>query len=207
MSRFYSYLNSAKEILSLYKGEEPFASFLKKYFNQHKKFGSKDRKQVSHLCYCYFRLGKSAAGNNMEERILIALFLCSGDTNEILQLLKPRWNEYILKSPGEKLSMLLGEGYNHDILNNIFPWEEKLSNSISHADFSKSFLVQPDLFLRLRPGHEIEVKEKLRVSNIELAFNGDNTVGIANTVSVEGVIRLDSDAVIQDLSSQKTGDL
>jgi len=59
MSRYFSYLNSTKGILSAYNGEEPFASFIKKYFAVHKKFGSRDRKQISHLCYCYFRLGNA----------------------------------------------------------------------------------------------------------------------------------------------------
>ena len=68
MSRYHSYINSAKQILELYKGDEPFASFLKKYFGANKKFGSKDRKQVSHLCYCFFRLGKTAMALQIEER-------------------------------------------------------------------------------------------------------------------------------------------
>ena len=83
MSRYHSYLNSAKEILSAYKGEQPFGFFLKDFFARYKKYGSKDRKQISHLCYCYFRLGKAAMGLPVEERILMGLFLCSNESNEI----------------------------------------------------------------------------------------------------------------------------
>jgi 16S rRNA (cytosine967-C5)-methyltransferase len=54
-----AYLNTAQEILRGYMGEEPFSSFLKKYFTINKRFGSRDRKHITHLCYCFFRLGKS----------------------------------------------------------------------------------------------------------------------------------------------------
>lgn len=105
MSRYHSYLNSAKSILAQYKGEEPFASFLKKYFSANKKFGSKDRKLVSNLCYCFFRLGKAVMNISLEEKILTALFLCSDKSNEILETLKPEWNKNIMVSIEEKCSI------------------------------------------------------------------------------------------------------
>ena len=45
----------------------------------------------------------------------------------------------------------------------IFPWKDELSEGIDHEKFCKSFFVQPDLFLRLRPGKEKLVKEKLQL--------------------------------------------
>jgi 16S rRNA (cytosine967-C5)-methyltransferase len=93
MSRFHSYINSAIEILKTYKGEEPFAGFLKKYFGEHKKFGSRDRKQVSQLCYCFFRLGRLNNGAMIDEILLQGLFLCLDGPNEILGELKPEWND------------------------------------------------------------------------------------------------------------------
>ncbi|HEV7781947.1 MAG TPA: Fmu (Sun) domain-containing protein, partial [Chitinophagaceae bacterium] len=85
MSRYHSYLNSAVSILKSYDGAEPFASFLKKHFAQHKKFGSRDRKQVGHLCYCYFRLGKALAKAPIDEKILLGLFLSSDAPHEVLR--------------------------------------------------------------------------------------------------------------------------
>ncbi|HEY8690484.1 MAG TPA: hypothetical protein VIM07_14710, partial [Chitinophagaceae bacterium] len=58
-NRFHSYVNSAVAILKLYHGNEPFHQFIKKYFSTNKKFGSKDRKQISSLCYNHFRLGNA----------------------------------------------------------------------------------------------------------------------------------------------------
>ncbi|MEY4278663.1 MAG: hypothetical protein RL377_667 [Bacteroidota bacterium] len=45
----------ANKLLAAYHGEEPLANYLKKYFAANKKHGSKDRKNISALCYAHFR--------------------------------------------------------------------------------------------------------------------------------------------------------
>ena len=103
MSRYHSYLNTAVTILTNYKGEEPFAGYIKKFFAANKKYGSKDRKSISHLCYCYFRTGKALPKLSVEDRIVAGLFLCSSEENEILAFLKPAWNSNAGLSIEEKL--------------------------------------------------------------------------------------------------------
>lgn len=199
MSRYHSYLNSAIAILDEYRGDEPFSSFLKKYFSANKKFGSKDRKQVAHLCYCYFRLGKAAMHLPTEERILTGLFLCSKENNEILAALKPEWSNKITESTEEKLK---------DVCINIaavFPWIEELSSKIDYTAFSLSFFTQPDLFLRLRPGNKDTVKQKLNDAGISFTVLTNNCLALPNTAKVDGLLELDREAVVQDFSSQQTG--
>jgi 16S rRNA (cytosine967-C5)-methyltransferase len=58
----HSYLKSSVEILDEYKGRRTIRFFLKKIFWQNKKYGSKDRKQVSHLMLLLFQAGKSIVG-------------------------------------------------------------------------------------------------------------------------------------------------
>ena len=203
MSRFHSYLNSAKTILLLYNGEEPFASYLKKYFSANKKFGSKDRKQVANLCYCYFRMGKGFTDTLVEEKILIALFLCSEAENEILVALKPEWNEKVQLPLQEKYSML---GVPDSIIN-LFPWDNELSEGIEHEKFCKSFLIQPDLFLRIRPGYEKAVEQKLIKAGVVFKLIGDNCIALPNTTKVDEVIELNKEAVIQDQNSQRVGEM
>ena len=92
VSRFHSYLNTATTIIRRYDGAEPFASMVKKFFSAQKKYGSKDRKQISHLCYCYFRTGKiffTATTNTLETHIITALFLCTTEHNEMLSAIAP----------------------------------------------------------------------------------------------------------------------
>lgn len=213
MSRFHSYVNSAKEILQQYTGREPFAIFIKEFFRQHKKYGSSDRKQISQLCYCYFRLGKAAPPNHtqteglnektkqIEERILAGLFLCSNEPNEILQHFKPQWNEKIHKPVEEKCSM-----YNDQFsIFNAFPWEEELSRGVDYEAFCYSIFIQPDLFIRLRPGKAELVKKKLQESGIDFKVINDICLALHNTTKINKVIELDKDAVVQDYNSQQIG--
>ncbi|HRO70109.1 MAG TPA: Fmu (Sun) domain-containing protein [Chitinophagaceae bacterium] len=202
MSRFHSYINSAKEILSAYDGQEPFASFLKKYFSLHKKFGSRDRKQVSHLCYCYFRLGKAHVDMSVEEKIVLGLFLCSTAPNELLEGLKPDWNQQVTRTLTDKLVTL---GIKDSI--NVFPWKEELSEGIDFDLFNVSFFIQPDLFLRTRPEKEQIVMRKLEAAGLDFSYPAVNCIALPNAAKIDALIELNREAVIQDLSSQKTGEL
>src|SRR5882724_7461032 len=97
--KYFSHLNSAAEILRLYKGEQPFHYFIKEFFRQHKKYGSKDRRSIGSICYAYWRLGKSFPSMAMEARLLAGLFLCAAQPDEILQSIKPEWNAAVHLSP------------------------------------------------------------------------------------------------------------
>ncbi len=186
----------------MYDGQEPFASFLKKYFSQHKKFGSRDRKQVSHLCYCYFRLGKAQLNMAMDEKILVGLFLCSTTSNELLDALKPDWNQQVTMSVGEKFALL---GI-HDSTS-VFPWKEALSDGIDFELFNASFFIQPDLFLRTRPGKKQIVLRKLEAAGLNVSSPSGNCIALPNAARIDDLIELNREAVVQDLSSQKTGEL
>lgn len=202
MSRYYSYLNSAHTILQQYHGKDPFILFLKKYFKKNKKYGSKDRKQISHLCYCYYRLGKMFIGSsliNMDQQILSGLFLCSTVRNEMLQHLKPAWNESVNLNLQQKLSLLNLE------FSSVFPWQEDLSDGIDYVAFSRSFFIQPDLFLRIRPGNEVAVKQKLEKAGMSFNHLKSNVVALPNASKVDGVLEINKEVVIQDYSSQQTG--
>jgi len=202
VSRYHSYLNSSKQLLQEYKGEEPFASYLKKYFSANKKFGSKDRRHVSNLCYCFFRLGKAVMNISFEEKILTALFLCSDKPNEILRALKPEWNESVSLPVSEKCSMLDAPFS----IFKVFPWKDELSDGIDHEEFCKSFFVQPDLFLRLRPGKEKPVIQTLQDAKIDFKLITENCVALPNTSRIDEMIELDKEAVVQDQNSQRTGE-
>jgi 16S rRNA (cytosine967-C5)-methyltransferase len=203
VSRYHSYLNSASAILSGYNGTEPFTSFIKKYFSYHKKFGSKDRKQVSHLCYCYFRLGKAVPDMPVEEKILIALFLCSLQPNEVLQELKPEWNGKVAATFAEK-QQLVDKNF---VMQDIFPWQDELSEGIDKDAFILSHLEQPDLFLRFRPGKERIVKQKLTKFGIGFQTISDNCIAISNSSKIDELLALDKEAVVQDYNSQRVGEL
>ncbi len=201
MSRYHAYLRTAGDILAVYTGNEPFSIFLRRYFTLHKKHGSTDRKQISHLCYCFFRLGKAIPDVPVEKRILAGLFLCSNTPNDLLGHLQPEWNENAGLSVQEKLLII-----NYSLfITGIFPWPGELSEGVDHELFCQSFLVQPDLFLRLRPGYEETVKQKLITAGIPFHAINPTCLALPNTAKADTIISLDKEAVVQDLNSQQTG--
>lgn len=202
--KHFSHLNTAVQLIGQYNGEMPFSIFLKSFFAQHKKYGSKDRKSIAHLCYCYFRLGKALLQMPVDEKILVGLFLCDQQPNELLQHLKPDWNEQMHLEIEEKIILLNSSGISFS-LTDIFPWKELLSEGIDHEQFCKSFLIQPDLFLRLRPGHEKKVKQKLQQAGITFKEISPTCLALPNTSKIDAIIELDKEAVVQDLNSQMTG--
>jgi 16S rRNA (cytosine967-C5)-methyltransferase len=199
--RHLSHLNTTIQLLDQYDGKEPFSHFIKNFFRQHKKFGSTDRKTISHLCYCYLRLGYALKNSSVEEKILTGLLLCSQTSSELLAHLKPAWNESIQLNVEQKLSLI-----NYPLLTQeIFPWKEELSVSVDHEKFSKSFLIQPDLFLRIRPGNEDIVKRKLADADIEFARLTNSCIALSNSTKIENVLEINREAVVQDYSSQQIG--
>lgn len=217
----HSYLKSALSILLSYDGSIPFHTYLRKYFSQNKKHGSKDRRSIAALCYSYFRLGQAVMELPADERILIGLFLCGHESNEILKALRPAWNEKITSTPEEKYIELNNKpvrmpGDNSFVqanivmqhrfsINDVFPFKNELSKGADHRKFSESFLVQPDLFLRLRPGKENSVKHKLKNAGIAYKIISGSCISLANSSHVSASIKPDKEAVVQDYNSQMVG--
>ena len=139
----------------------------------------------------------------IDEKILTALFLCSDKPNEVLAALKPEWNEKCKLPLNEKLLI-----NNHSLLiQNVFPWKDELSEGVDHEIFSQSFFIQPDLFLRLRPGKEKIVIQKIRQAGIDFKMIAETCLALPNATKIDEVIELDKEAVVQDQNSQRTGDL
>src|SRR5438045_6472501 len=100
------YLETSIKIIERYRGDIPFHLYLKKYFAADKKYGSRDRKQITSLCYNFFRLGHSAGNISIEERIIIGTFLCENKPSPFLESIKPEWNALIENTLADKLSIL-----------------------------------------------------------------------------------------------------
>ena len=137
-----------------------------------------------------------------EERILIGLFLCSSQTNEILRELKPEWNDSLELSVDQKIVLL----YASSSTNDIFPFTYELSENIDVEKFVLSHLEQPDLFLRLRPGKEITVKQKLKKAGIGFESISNTCLALPNSYRIDNIIELNKEAVVQDYSSQRVSE-
>ena len=198
----FSHLHTAAGILSLYRGEQPFHHFIKDYFRQHKKHGSKDRKRISALCYAYFRLGPSFPGRTMDEKILLGLFLCAARPDELLESLRPEWNAAVQQPLKDKCAVA---GVAYEALT-IFPFTAALSETIDKEAFAHAHLQQPDLFIRLRPGYEKKVLEKLDKAGEAWRRLDETCIAFSNAAKIDTLLELDKEAVVQDYSSQRVGE-
>ncbi|XVJ65137.1 MAG: Fmu (Sun) domain-containing protein [Lacibacter sp.] len=201
VSRYYSYFNTAVNFVRSYTHDEPFASFLKKQFAADKKFGSRDRKTIAHLCYCYFRMGHLMERESVQERMIAGLFLCSGSESELLLLANPDWNEKAVLPINEKLQLLRLNA------TDLFPFVDELSEGIDTDAFCKSHFTQPDLFLRIRPGYKETVLQKLTDAGIGFELKSAACIAVPTTTKVAEILLLNKEAVVQDYNSQMVGDL
>lgn len=198
---YYSHLTTAVQLLRDYSGEQPFDIYVKDFFRQNKKYGSKDRKNILQLCYACLRMGKTTAGVSIEENIKTGLFLCSTAPNSLLEFLTSEWNEKAALPFQEKLAIVGLPSANG------FPWKDELSEGMDFEKFNHSFFIQPDLFLRLRPGKEVQVKEKLAAAEIPFTEIDPGCLALPNASKISEVITVNREAVIQDYNSQQTGKL
>ncbi|GAC1443836.1 MAG: hypothetical protein NVSMB63_12870 [Sediminibacterium sp.] len=204
--RLQSYFNTAVILITKYEGTMPLVHYLKQYFAQHKKHGSKDRKHISHLCYCYYRLGHAAEILPLEQRLYLALFLCQDTPGEWVTLFENGWIEnWTPDLPGRvDFVQTIFPSLN---IANIFPWVNELSEEIDAHHFALSHLIQPDLFLRIRPGYEQQVAKKLTHANIPFTSITPSCLALPNGSKTDTVLNMDKEVVIQDYSSQHISNL
>jgi len=205
MSRWNAYLKTGIKIIETYDGRNPLSAWLKDFFRQHKQMGSRDRKIISGFVYSSYRLGHSTFNLSTENKILCGLFICNYNFNELLSCIKPEWNQHIHLPLEEKESYLISEGLQWR-QGAIFPWQEDLSEGIDKSLFNVCHIIQPDLFLRIRPQQEMIVNKKLNDAGISFTRFTDHCIALPNATSLDKVLNIDKEVVIQDYSSQRIGD-
>ena len=202
----FAHLRSAEQILSHYPGEEPFPLYLRAFFRSNPKFGSRDRRVVSGLCYDSFRIGRTLTDAPLRERILAGHFLCAPDPAGLIELERPDWLPFIGQSLDARLERLSSAfpGFDPD---DIFPLADELSADIDRNAFIRTHLIQPDLFIRLRPKNAQAVRKTIEDSGIPYRFIGPFSVALPNGTDTSTFGVADKDFVIQDLSSQRAAEL
>ncbi len=197
MSHHHSHLTSAVKVIQTHKKGEPLVHHLKRFFAADKKYGSKDRKQISSLCYNFYRLGTALKNNSVEDRIAIATFLCNNKSNSFLQKINPILHEKIALSTNAKISFL-----NIDIAD-IFPFQNEIGEGIDNEKYAFSFLEQPLFFLRIRPGKEGMVSEKLTKNNIDFEEVTTSCIALPQGFKTDLYFDPNKEVVVQDRNSQQ----
>jgi len=178
---------------------------LKQYFTAHKKHGSTDRRTIAHLCYTYYRLGASIKEFDTDKGLQLAIFLCEAKPGNWALLFEPSWLA-AWGSLEQKLDFIkqVYPGYN---LVSIFPFAAHLSTSVDAPTFNRSHLIQPDLFIRIRPKQEAAVMGKLNKAQIAFEKITDNCYRLPSGTKLDEVLLINKEVVIQDYSSQQIGSM
>lgn len=202
MNRYQRYLHLAAEVIHDYQGSEPFSNHIKRFFSLHKTLGSRDRKQISECCYSFFRTGFLLDDIEPEHCVAASLFLVNQSPQSILENLYPHWSAAVSLSFPEKAKFI---GLEWD-MHKVFPWQSRLSNEIHINSFAENHLIQPDLFLRIRPGFNEIVLSKLKSCNINFE-SIHNTIRLQNGLKIDEILEVNREVVVQDYSSQRIADL
>lgn len=182
------YLKVAITLIEKYNGSLPLQHYLKSFFSANKKFGSKDRKFITHLCYSYYRVGVATEKSAIKERIIQSLFLQEDK--------EQHWHELLAGFTKQEINT-----------SKIFPFADELSEEIDHNFFSASHIQQPYLYLRIRPGFVEKILRILSNQSIEYLFDGNFCLQLANGFKAENYFSINKEVIVQDASSQKIGQL
>ena len=205
MQYAHRYLQYAITALKGYDGSLPLQHYLKQFFAADKKYGSKDRKQISQLCYCYFRLGHALSNLPVQERLIAAVFLCNQPPTWSA-ILPENWQPHYVAETDKRIRFLQSVYPGFDTTQ-IFPWLSECSEGIDLVAFANSLLVQPDVFIRIRPGYDKKVLTVLKEHAIPYRLQHNSGVAIQPNTKIEGLFVMNKEVIVQDLASQKVGDL
>ncbi len=193
----YSYLKTATSIIEQYNGEVPLSIHLKTYFKLNKKFGGRDRKQISHFCYCFYRTGNLFKKEGVEEKLKKSIFLCTTNASLVLQQIDAAYYENATLSFEEKLAFLKVPDKKP-----MFPMLDAVSSTVDKNLLIQNHLLQPYLYIRIRPKHLAAVL--IRIAKLGVAYNiiDPYTIQLPNGFDVANHFEIDKEVVIQDYSSQ-----
>lgn len=202
MSRYHAYLKRAVSLLEQYDGNEPFSIYYKKQIALNKKVGSTDRKLIRHYCYSFFRIGFSCATLTIEERLLTAVYLIQGETDPLVKAVRPAWAAQGASTFDQRVALVCPDFDGSA----VFPFPFSFSMGIKQKEWAESLLVQPDFFIRVRPGKQNKVVNKLLEAAIPYTLISPMTIALPAATSLENLLDLNLDYVVQDLSSQRVGE-
>jgi len=200
MSRYHSHINSSLKILQGYNGNIPFSIHIKQFFAKEKKYGSKDRKQITAICYNWFRMGLAFQKQLTEENLITSWFLVAKEKSALIESLRPAWFNMMEQSFVDKARFL----YLAISTANLFPFSNEINDPANTDAFYNSFLEQPYLFVRIRPAQQQAVIEKIKAAGIDYRLlNHNNTLQLAPGTKIDSLLQIDQEVVIQDYNSQQ----
>jgi 16S rRNA (cytosine967-C5)-methyltransferase len=177
-----------KTIIDTYNGSVPLTHFLKNYLKLHPKLGSRDRRILSEMAYCWFRVSKGLSLSlEFEEKLRVCLKVCGASTKNIEQFLPEEFSDTHVFH-----------------IDQLFDYPFSFSEGITREEWLDSMLQQPRLFIRIRKDKQ-KIIDTLKEHEITHEFISDNCLSLPNGASIDKILP-EENYVVQDGSSQATGD-
>lgn len=196
-----AYLRNSEKAIRTYSYDQPFARFLKKYFKENPKMGSRDRKIISRYCYNYFRIGDFAKEYAFKERLILAEYLCEKES-VLVKEYSTELYPTIGKAISEKMDIL--KAHYTCSFDSVFPVDLKFSEEIDKNKFLEKQLVQPNLYLRAKRTKVEEIQVFFDKHSITHSFRKPNIFVLDNRTSISHFKEMKGNWEVQDLSSQQT---
>lgn len=196
-------IKQGASILELYQGSPPLSLYLKAYFKSNKRFGRRDRAEISQVIFSYFRAGQLRLMLSQTQAIAAGFYLSNHcepiDLETINSLLGKGAKLTQVASAQVKLEQLshwLGESEPQ-----LLPALE-LSNEIDHKAWQLDFLTQPHTFLRVLKDQP-SVFEELKEHDIDYLAISEQCIRVPANSKLNEFNTLKRGAFyIQDYASQ-----
>lgn len=200
-----------EELIGNYQFKEPFSRYLKNYFSAHRNMGARDRRESREWSFNYFRTGRSLDGYSFREKLIASNFLCSRQLYPSLEYLLRDYpvlsGEALLGGSVEERISQLKSVFPDFREDRIFPFPDHLSEKLDKIQFNRSFLVQPEVWIRVRSRNREDVKQELTEHGIAFKEHPDspNAFSFENSTALDSLRGFEKGWFeIQDINSQKT---
>ncbi|RYZ55175.1 MAG: hypothetical protein EOP49_03530 [Sphingobacteriales bacterium] len=192
-----------RAVIEQYNGGIPLSHFLKNYFRIHPKLGSRDRRIISEMAYCYYRLSRGLdASIPLEDKVRISLFIAETSVPQITTFLPAEWGPKA-GSPEERIMQLQQQGIDFTY-QGLTGFDLRLSGSFTYESWQEAMPLSPLLFIRIRKRKE-HCLQALTAAGVEYHEIRKNVLALRTTTALEKWLPADC-YVVQDASSQRTGD-
>lgn len=183
-------ISHIETIVTTYPGHPPLAPWLKQYYKQHPKLGSRDRRAISAAIYLYYRAA------SFYEKGSPALSI-------------------IFKEISQDSPLFLQQALKYYFLNGVVQpesiqllWPLRLSVSMSLPSWLNSMRIPPRVFIRIR-SEVTTVLQKLeqeKVSLKQINLPGNRTAACLSLPNGTAIDKLlpEKNYVVQDASSQRS---
>lgn len=192
-------LNHIESIVTAYQGHPPLSLFLKSYFKQHPKLGSRDRKALSEAVFIYYRHAPFFGNDPVSIPDVVAAGIRYSGTG----------NTFLKKIFAAKLNA--AEAEQTVFRPGDIQFEVPVSEGITTKQWLASLLQQPQLFIRLRNNKEHVLKtlqaNEIAFDTVEPGIKQESTtkevdcLRLPNSTPIDKLLQ-EKDYVVQDWASQ-----